>query len=142
VAIVRSLPDYFTDDVPEKVARDLGRHHGWVLADSTQVAGFLIVDRRSRRGAEILWAAVRPDLRSSGKGGTLVDHVLEVLGVEGVRLIEVKTLDAAAGYPPYEMTRGFWEKQGFVQIDAIDPLPGWPPGNPAALYVCALSSTR
>ena len=31
---------------------------------------------------------------------------------------------------------------GCVQVDAIDPLPGWQPGDPAAIYVRALGSTR
>jgi hypothetical protein len=32
--------------------------------------------------------------------------------------------------------------RGFVQVDMIDPLPGWEPGNPAAIYVAALRPTR
>ena len=36
----------------------------------------------------------------------------------------------------------FWERRGFVQIDCIDPLPGWEPGNPSAIYVKALRTTR
>jgi len=35
----------------------------------------------------------------------------------------------------------FWERAGFVQMDTIDPLPGWQPGNPAAIYVAALAIT-
>jgi len=31
---------------------------------------------------------------------------------------------------------------GFVYVDTIDPLPGWPPGNPAAIYAAAIRSTR
>jgi hypothetical protein len=27
---------------------------------------------------------------------------------------------------------------GFIQIDCIDPLPGWRPGNPSAIYVLKL----
>jgi hypothetical protein len=27
-------------------------------------------------------------------------------------------------------------------VDTIDPLPGWPPGNPAAIYVAAFRGTR
>jgi hypothetical protein len=27
-------------------------------------------------------------------------------------------------------------------VDTIDPLPEWPPGNPAAIYVAALRPTR
>ena len=33
-------------------------------------------------------------------------------------------------------------RNGFVHIDTIDPLPGWEPGNPAAIYVAALRPTR
>jgi hypothetical protein len=47
-----------------------------------------------------------------------------------------------AGYQPYEATRAFWERRGFVQVDTINPLPGWEPGNPAAIYTAALRPTR
>ena len=60
---------------------------------------------------------------------------------DGVSVVEVKTLDASAGYQPYESTRAFWERQGFVYVDTIDSLPGWDPGNPAAIYVAALRPT-
>jgi hypothetical protein len=85
---------------------------------------------------------VRGELRGSGHGGLLVDHILDGLSAEGVELVEVKTQDRSANYPPYEATRAFWEKHGFVHLDTIDPFPAWGPGNPAALYVCALSSRR
>ncbi|HEX5290374.1 MAG TPA: hypothetical protein VFX25_16040 [Streptosporangiaceae bacterium] len=39
-------------------------------------------------------------------------------------------------------TRAFWERNGFVHVDTIDPLPGWEPGNPAAIYVAAIRPTR
>lgn len=38
----------------------------------------------------------------------------------------------------YAGTRAFRERHGFVRIHAIDPYPGWRPGNPAAGYVHAL----
>jgi hypothetical protein len=56
--------------------------------------------------------------------------------------VEAKTLDRSSGYRPYEATRAFWERNGFVHVDTIDPLPGWKPGNPAAIYVAALRPTR
>jgi len=54
----------------------------------------------------------------------------------------VRRFAAASDYRPYEATRAFWERNGFVQIDSIDPLPGWQPGNPAAIYVAAVRTTR
>lgn len=140
--IVRQLPDHFTADVPATVIRDLAAHRGWVSIDAGQVVAFVVVQRRSERAAEILWMAVRDADRGSGIGTTLLERVIAQLADDGLALLEVKTLDRSAGYEPYEATAAFWERRGFVQIDTIDPLPGWPPGNPAALYVAALAATR
>lgn len=142
LTIVRGLPDFFTDDVPDKIADDLDAHHGWVITTDDAVVGFAVVRHRSSRAAEILWAAVRDDQRNQGVGATLLDRVLRALAADNMALVEVKTLDASDDYEPYIATRAFWERHGFIQIDTIDPLPGWPPGNPAAIYVCALTSTR
>jgi [ribosomal protein S5]-alanine N-acetyltransferase len=138
VAIVRGLPDYFTDDVPGKVERDLTVRNAWVLTDGGDVRGFVVTARKSAAGAEILWMAVDPAHRGHGHGTRLLNHALSALAADGVRAVEVKTLDPSAGYTPYEATRAFWEHNGFVHIDTIDPLPGWPPGNPAAIYVATV----
>jgi GNAT superfamily N-acetyltransferase len=142
VAIVEDLDDYFTEDVPDKVRRDLREHGGWVIDDAGDVVGFVIAERRGTRAAEILWAAVAADRRGGGLGARLVDHVLDALRADGVQIVEVKTLDASADYEPYDATRAFWLARGFVQLDMIDPLPDWPPGNPAAILAVALVPTR
>jgi GNAT superfamily N-acetyltransferase len=140
--IVRGLPEWFTPDVPEKVAADMARHESWVVADGDEVVGFAVVDRRSPEAVEVLWAAVAADRRGAGLGTRLLEAVMAEVAAGGVRLVEVKTLDPSAGHEPYEATRGFWEARGFVQVDTIDPLPGWQPGNPSAIYVAALAPTR
>jgi GNAT superfamily N-acetyltransferase len=141
-AIVRGLPEYFTDDVPAKVELDAASHEAWVITDSGAVAGFAVAARKSPGGAEILWIAVDAARRGRGHGTTLLGHVLDCLAAGGVSVVEVKTLDRSSGYRPYEGTRAFWERNGFIHIDTIDPLPGWRPGNPAAIYVAALRPTR
>jgi ribosomal protein S18 acetylase RimI-like enzyme len=140
--IIRGLPDYFTDDVAEKVNMDAPNNDGWVLVDSDNVVGFALVKRRSAAGAEILWMAIDSNRRGMGEGTILLNHVLDDLASDGVKVVEVKTLDSSAEYQPYEATRAFWERRGFVQVDTIDPLPGWQPGNPSAIYVAALRPTR
>ena len=127
---------------PTTVRGDLERHDGWVIVEAGEIVGFVIVDRRSSQAAEILWIAVEPARRDTGYGTRLLDHVLGVLRDQGIALVEVKTLDRSADYPPYDATRAFWERSGFVQIDRIDEPPGWEPGNPAAVYVAALETTR
>lgn len=141
-AIVLGLPEYFSDDVPSQVERDAASHDAWVLADAGTVAGFAVVERKSTIAAEITWMAVDAGRRGQGLGTRLLGDVLARLGADGIALVEVKTLDRSASYSPYEATRAFWEGSGFVQIDTIDPLPGWQSGNPAAIYVAALRPTR
>ena len=140
--VVRGLPDFFTPDVPDTVAADMAHHESWVVTAGGEVVGFAGVDRRSPTAVELLWAAVADRRRGWGLGTRLFEHELAVLAAGGVRLVEVRTLDASAGYAPYEATRGFWEARGFVQVDRIDPYPGWQPGNPCAIYVAALAPTR
>jgi GNAT superfamily N-acetyltransferase len=142
VTIVRSLPEFFTDDVAAKVESDSTGHEGWVLADSGTIAGFVLAARKSAAGAEILWMAVDATRRGHGHGTLLLNRVLDDLAADGVSVVQVKTLDGSADYPPYQATRAFWEGKGFVHTDTIDPLPGWQPGNPAAIYVAALRPTR
>lgn len=140
--IVGGLPDYFTSDVPDQAEQDAAEHGGWVLTDSGTVVGFAVLARRSSGGAEILWMAVDPARRGHGLGTALLQHMLGELAADGIRVVEVKTLDRSADYQPYEATRAFWERRGFVHVDTIDPLPGWAPGNPAGIYVAALRPTR
>ena len=142
LGIVRSLPEFFTADAFDTIRSDFEQHQGWAVSGDDEVVGFAIVDRRSSTTAEILWAAVHWDRRGTGIGTLLIEQVLDALTGGGVVLVEAKTLDRSAGYGPYESTRAFWEHRGFVQIDRIDPMPGWQPGNPCALYVAALSTTR
>ncbi len=139
---MRGLPDFFTEDVPETVRRDLDTNPAWVVVDDTgTVVGFAVVKETTVRSAELLWAVVRADLRHGGLGRLLVAAVLDELAERKVTLVEAKTVDASAG-APHDATCAFWEAAGFVLIDTIDPLPGWKPGNPSAIYVAALGPTR
>lgn len=144
VGILAGLLDHFTPDTHDEVRLALPRHRAWVAvadAGSEDPIGFALVERRHERAAEITFAAVAAGHRGRGVGRVLVAAVLEELAGDGVVAVEVKTLDASAGYQPYVATRAFWERCGFVQIDCIDPLPGWQPGNPSAIYVAALART-
>ena len=127
--------------MPAKIERDARSHDAWVVTESGSVAGIAVAARKSSGGAEILWMAVDAGSRGRGLGTQLLQHVLARLATAGVSVVEAKTLDASSGYQPYEATRAFWEGNGFVQVDTIDPLPDWPPGNPAAIYVAALRAT-
>lgn len=92
-AIIRGLPDYFTDDVPAKVDHDAASHQAWVLTDSGTVAGIAVAARKSPGGAEILWFAIDAARRGRGHGTRLLGYVLDHLAIAGISVVEAKTLD-------------------------------------------------
>jgi ribosomal protein S18 acetylase RimI-like enzyme len=142
VGVLAALPDYFTPDTHDELRSGFAQQPAWVAIRGDRIIGFVAVGRRYPASAEITFAAVLPADRGAGVGTKLVDAALQALAADGVAVVEVKTLDASAGYEPYVATRAFWEARGFRQIDCIDPLPGWQPGNPSAIYVAALTPTR
>lgn len=141
IAVLASLPNFFTPDTHAEARAALDEHPCWVALETDSITGFLIAESRSHASAEITYAAVVPQLHRHGIGAGLVAHAFEHLREQGVTLVEVKTLDESSGYEPYVATRAFWERMGFVQVDCIDPLPGWQPGNPSAIYVAAIAAT-
>ncbi|QRP50069.1 hypothetical protein [Amycolatopsis sp. FDAARGOS 1241] len=114
--MIRSLPEYFTDDVPDKSAAEPDSHAAWVAVDDG-VVGFAIADRRGR-AAEITGPAVAAHRRAR-QSAPGCSSVLSSLTQDRVELAEVKTLDVSAGYEPYEATRAFWARHGFRQIETI-----------------------
>ena len=54
------------------------------------------------------------------------------------RNFEVLVVKTSGGlyYQPYDETRRFYERRGFVRVALIDPYPEW--GEPALIYVKCL----
>jgi ribosomal protein S18 acetylase RimI-like enzyme len=132
VAVLAALPDHFTPDTYDDLRRTFDDSEVWLATERQEIIGFVALRLRYPKSAEILYAGVLPGHQRRGVGEQLVRSLLA--GTDRT-MIEVKTLDASSGYEPYVATRAFWEALGFIQIDCIDPLPGWQPGNPSAIYV-------
>jgi hypothetical protein len=58
-AIIRGLPDYFTDDVPGKAEQDAAGHEAWVITGPDGVAGFAVAAGVSVVEAKTLGGLVR-----------------------------------------------------------------------------------
>jgi hypothetical protein len=99
------------------------------------------VERRGERAAEILWAAVAAEPRAVRLGTRLIDNVL-ANRVPTARGSSKSRRSMRPDYAPHEATRAFWLARGLIHLDVIDPLPDWPPGNPAAIPAAALARTR
>lgn len=145
IGVLTELPDYFTSDTHEHVRASMPSDPAWVALDEETeggIIGFVLAERRYPTAAEITFAAVRPLRRGAGIGTQLVERALHDLTEAGVQLVEVKTLDASAGYEPYVATRSFWERRGFVQNRLHRPVARLATGQPIGhLRRCAQCDT-
>lgn len=135
--IAEKLPEYFDANDLGTMRRDLLEDVLYVAVEAEEVVGFSTVRDKGEKVAEISWLAVDPGRRSGGIGRALVGRVEEDLAAGGVELLMVKTLAADADYPPYEATRRFYERSGFLHLETVNPYPPWN-GDPAAIYAKAL----
>lgn len=133
LAIADALPEYFTAEAVSTIRADLRSHPLYIALIVGKVAAFAVIDRRDDPVAELLWLAVAPMHQGKGLGNMLVERIVAELRSAGAALLLVKTLDDAAGYPPYQRTMRFYRRAGFLHCLTLDPFPGWEPGNPCAL---------
>ena len=138
LSIAKDLRQYFTEAGIATMNKDLRNHVLYVAIELNGVRGFVTIQRENDQVAEISWMAVKIDCQYRGIGSALIDHITNDLRSEGIRLLKVKTLSDDIAYPPYETTRRFYEKMGFIHLETIDPYPGWEPGTPCAIYVRTL----
>ncbi len=135
LSIAKELRQYFTEAGIATMSKDLRKHLLYVAMDLNEVVGFVATRRKNNHVAEISWTAVKLGCQHQGIGSALIDRVADDLRSQGIMLLEVKTLSEDVEYLPYEVTRQFYKKMGFIHLETIDPYPEWEPGNPCAIYV-------
>ena len=128
--IVRNLPEWFNEAGLRAIERDLRREKTFVV-EGNEVLGFVTVKSLNRKALEILWMAVKRELRGKGVGTELLHFVEEWARKRDFELLVVKT-SGDLSYKPYDETRRFYERRGFVRIVLVDPYPEW--GEPALIY--------
>jgi len=135
LSIAKELMQYFNEKAIEILTEDLHQYSFYVAISVDNVVGFVTIETKNKNVAEISWMAVRYGWQHQGIGASLINYIVNDLKPHGIKLLTVKTLSNDADYPPYEATRQFYEKMGFIHIETINPYPGWEPGNPCAIYI-------
>jgi N-acetylglutamate synthase-like GNAT family acetyltransferase len=135
IKIVTLLPTHFTDQAMISIKDDLKNEIFYVAIDDDKVVGFCCAKIKHKSVGEILWLAVVPNKQNHGIGTALIEYISNKFRQQEIGLLEVKTLADDSEYPPYELTRKFYKKMGFIHMKTIHPYPGWGPDNPCAIYV-------
>ncbi|NJE41637.1 N-acetyltransferase [Thermococcus sp. GR6] len=135
--IVRALPEWFNEAGLRAMERDLERERTFLAVEGSKILGFITLKPLNEKALEILWMAVKREKREKGIGSELLAFIEGWALEKGFEVLVVKT-SGDLSYKPYDETRKFYEKRGFVRVALIDPYPEW--GEPALIYVKCLRS--
>ncbi|MBU2615807.1 MAG: GNAT family N-acetyltransferase [Nanoarchaeota archaeon] len=130
--LAKSLPDWFTDVAIENMKIDFELNE---IISEGDLDGFLVYN--SNNGAiKIIWIAVKKEAQRKGIGTRLINKLIAKAKELGVKEIMVETLSPNQEYVPYNLTRAFYEKNGFKIRKIILPeKEGW---DEMVLYVLKL----
>ena len=132
--IAKGLPEWFNEKGILEISEDLANLPTYVCEDGGLLA-YACLQEKGDRAIEIKQLAVKRNNQRGGIGTKLLKYIEKEVAPR--KIIEVKTLDESCDYEPYILTRAFYEKNGFVKVEVIDPYPEWDQGNPCAIYIKA-----
>jgi coenzyme F420-0:L-glutamate ligase/coenzyme F420-1:gamma-L-glutamate ligase len=128
--ILTGLPEWFgLEAANEAYVRDVATLPTWTVRGE----GFLSLKRHGERAAEIYVMAVRRDRHRRGIGTALLDVAEQWAVVQGIRMLQVKTLGPSRPSRGYGSTRRFYEARGFVPLEESTAF--WGEDNPALILV-------
>jgi len=120
LAIMHSLPAWFSP--PEDIDRKSILHREmpfFAAYAGAQAVGFAALKEHNEFTGEIFNIGILENYQRFGIGGALLSAVEAHCIACGRRVLTVKTLDVSADYEPYDRTRAFYRKAGFLPLEVL-----------------------
>lgn len=139
--IMNSLPEWFSP--PEDIVNKANVHRGYpfiVAYDSSEAVGFAALKIHNEHTAEIYVLGVLKEYHRSGIGHSLIENCIQYCQENNYKFLTVKTLDSSAEYEPYNGTRAFYKKEGFIPLEVFTTF--WDEDNPCLFMVKVISETE
>lgn len=127
--ILHALPDWFAVEESVQGYAELATEQVFFAAlNGEKPVGFLSVKFHNAYTAEIYVMGVLKSSHRQGVGMALVEAAEARCREQEIRFLTVKTLDSSAHYEPYDSTRSFYRKAGFLPLEVFTTL--WDEDNP------------
>jgi len=127
--IMRSLPAWFSP--PEDIEKKSVIHREYpffAVYDGDEPIGFAALKIHNQYTADIFNFGVLEQYHRQGVGRQLLEAAERYCADNGYLYLTVKTLDSSAIYEPYERTRTFYRKMGFIPLEVFTTF--WNEENP------------
>lgn len=130
--IAVTLKEYFDAAGLKSIEEDSKTDQCFGAYVDEKLVGFVMYKEINPETIELAWTGVLAEFQGMGVGTKLIYESLAESG-KIYKVCEVKTLSDIVDYKPYEKTRSFYKKIGFVPIETIHPYPGWT--DPCQIFV-------
>ena len=127
--ILRKLPDWFGNetaivDYTNKVCK----MPFYVTFENNNPIGFIAIKIHNSFTAEVCVMGILSEYHRQGIGTSLIECAEKYCISNGFKYLTVKTLDSSAIFEPYERTRNFYRKIGFIPLEVFTTF--WDEENP------------
>jgi len=136
--VLRSLPEWFgLEAALIDYALDASRLPTFSVRKDQALAGFLSLRQHFPQAWEISCVAVHANHRGGGIGKGLLQTAEAWCGLQGARILQVKTLADAHPSPAYQQTRAFYQHMGYIPLEVFPDL--WSPQHPCLQMIKVLA---
>ena len=136
--IMHSLPEWFSppEDIEKKAVMHMEQPF-FAAYDGDVPIGFITLKIHNQYAADIFNLGVLEQFHRQDVGRRLLEAAEQYCRNCSYLYLTVKTLDSSAEYEPYERTRAFYRKMGFVPLEVFTTF--WNEENPCLFMVKRLS---
>lgn len=135
--ITHQLPEWFDAVGKEQYPDGVSSTLVWAGFIDNKPVGFISIKKNNEFTSEVYVLGVLKQFQRNGIGEKLLEAAYDQIIQDGVKLLVVKTLDSSANYEPYEKTRNFYKKNGFLPVDVYNKI--WNEENPCLLMAKVIS---
>ena len=128
-----ALPEWFTPSDVESKAKEHQNMLFWASYYENVLKGFVAVKIHNKHTLEVYDLGVLREVHRNGLGHALMYEVYIYAKKHGYDYITVKTLDESAIYEPYDRSRNFYTKEGFLPLEVFKYY--WNEDNPCLYLV-------
>ncbi len=134
-SVLEKLPEWFGNEQSRQQYIETVRPLPFfaALTQSDECVGFFSVKIHYQRTGDIFACGVLPDYHHQGIGSALYKEAEAYFIENDCTYVMVKTLSEQMEYEPYERTRRFYRKQGFVELITLTEM--WDEDNPCLIMI-------
>lgn len=131
--VLSQLKPWFYKTAQIEYSKETANKNFFAISNEKEIIGFVSVQSNNQYTAEIHVMGILKRYHNQGAGESAIKKISQKLKGEKYQILIVKTLSEKVKYKPYEKTRNFYCKCGFIPIGVFEEI--WDKRNPCLIMI-------